>query len=177
MYTLKQTLHDIKGDLPKNGLKYFINTFFFNPSFRLLLAFRIGKYLAHSRLSLLRLVAARKRMKLINKYNCDFSFNATIGRNCKFAHPLSIVIGSTAVIGNDVTIFQNVTLGSHGKKGHSKLYPTIENGVTIYTGAILIGGITVGENSIIGAGTLVNCDIPANSVAYGNPCKIKPITT
>lgn len=82
-----------------------------------------------------------------------------------FPHPVGIVIGDGAVIGNNVRIYQNVTLGltENGVGG----YPTIEDGVSIYAGAVVFGGITVGTGSVIGANAIVSRDVPPNSVVFG----------
>jgi serine acetyltransferase len=82
-----------------------------------------------------------------------------------FPHPVGIVIGDGAVIGRNVRIYQNVTLGltQNGVGG----YPTIEDDVSIYAGAVVIGGITVGAGSVIGANAIVSRDVPAGSVVVG----------
>jgi serine O-acetyltransferase len=82
-----------------------------------------------------------------------------------FPHPIGIVIGDGAVIGRNVRIYQNVTLGltENGVGG----YPTIEDDVAIYAGAVIIGGITVGASSVIGANAIVSRDVPAGSVVVG----------
>jgi serine O-acetyltransferase len=82
-----------------------------------------------------------------------------------FPHPVGIVIGDGAVIGHGVRIYQNVTLGltQNGVGG----YPTIEDDVSIYAGAVVIGGITVGAGSVIGANAIVSRDVPAGSVVVG----------
>ncbi len=146
-----------------------------NPSYKVMYLYRKGKYFSESKSRILRVYSAVIRTKLIFKRNCEISYKAEIGNNFILAHPVSIVIGAGVIIKNNVTIFQNVTLGSHGKgKLKPKKYPTIENNVTIYAGAVIIGGIKIGENSVVGANTVVNTDVPSNSIAIGNPCKITP---
>jgi serine O-acetyltransferase len=78
------------------------------------------------------------------------------------------VIGETAEIGDDVTLYQGVTLGGTGF-ATGKRHPTVENNVTIGSGAKLLGPITVGHGSKIGAGSVVIHDVPANSTVVGNP--------
>jgi len=82
------------------------------------------------------------------------------------------VIGADVVLGNNITIFQNVTLGSDGKRGKEKTYPVIEDNVVIYAGSIIVGKVRIGKNAVVGAKTLVNIDVPPNSLAVGSPCKI-----
>jgi len=104
--------------------------------------------------------------------SCDISPKAVIGMNFKMPHPLCVVIGDGVVVGDDVKIWQQVTLGSHGKKGHEMSYPVIENGARIYVGSTIIGGVTVGENALIGAHSLVLADVPAGKTAVGSPAKV-----
>ncbi len=74
---------------------------------------------------------------------------------------MGVVIGETAVIGDDVTIYHSVTLGGTGKS-KGKRHPTIEDGVVIGTGAKVLGNIVIGKNSKIGAGAIVTKDVPEN---------------
>ena len=96
---------------------------------------------------------------------------ATIGCRVFIDHAIGVVIGETAIIGNDVLIYQQVTLGgvslSHGKR-----HPTLENNVVIGAGAKVLGNITLGEGSRVGANSVVLKDVPANSTAVGIPARI-----
>ena len=96
---------------------------------------------------------------------------AKIGRKFFIDHGMGIVIGETCEIGDNVTIFQGVTLGGTGKE-KGKRHPTIEDNVLIATGAKVLGSITVGENSKIGAGSVVLKEVPANSTVVGIPGKV-----
>lgn len=170
---LSELISEIKGDLGKNfSLKNFIGNFLFNPGFRILLNHRVGKFCYFNKLKILQIIAARLKYKLISKRGCDISYKAKIGRNLKLPHPIGIVIGDGVVIEDNVMVFQQVTLGSHGKKEKIFHYPIIKSGAKIYTGAKVIGGISVGENAIIGANAVVNIDIPSEKIAVGIPCKI-----
>lgn len=95
--------------------------------------------------------------------SCFISPECHIPKSIILAHG-QVVIGS-AKIGENVTIHQNTTLGSGPGMG-SKGYPTIKDNVTIYANCMIIGKITIGKNSIIGAGTLINRDVPANKIVY-----------
>jgi len=96
---------------------------------------------------------------------------AEIGRRVFIDHGDGVVIGETTVIGDDVTIYQGVTLGGTGKDV-GKRHPTIGNGVTIGAGAKVLGPITVGDHSKIGAGAIVLRDVPPNCTVVGNPGRI-----
>ena len=93
---------------------------------------------------------------------------AEIGRRLFIDHGMGIVIGETAIVGDDVTLYQGVTLGGTGKE-KGKRHPTIMNKVVIGTGARVLGNITIGENSRIGAGSVVLRNIPENSTVVGVP--------
>lgn len=96
---------------------------------------------------------------------------AKIGRNLFIDHGMGIVIGETAEIGDNCTIYHQVTLGGTGKdKG--KRHPTLGDNVMISTGAKVLGPIYIGNNSKIGANSVVLKDIPENSTAVGIPAKI-----
>ena len=93
---------------------------------------------------------------------------AEIGRRLFIDHGMGTVIGETAVIGNDVTLYQGVTLGGTGKE-KGKRHPTIGNNISIGSGAKLLGNITVGDNCRVGAGSVVLRNVPANSTIVGVP--------
>jgi serine O-acetyltransferase len=96
---------------------------------------------------------------------------AIIGRRFFIDHGMGVVIGETCEIGNDVTIYQGVTLGGTGKE-KGKRHPTIKDSVLISTGAKVLGSITIGENSKIGGGSVVLKDVPPNSTVVGVPGKV-----
>ena len=96
---------------------------------------------------------------------------ATIGRRVFIDHGDGVVIGETTIIGDDVTIYQGVTLGGTGKDT-GKRHPTVENGVMISAGAKVLGSFTIGENSKIGAGSVVLSAVPPNSTVVGVPGRV-----
>lgn len=96
---------------------------------------------------------------------------ATIGRRFFIDHGMGVVIGETCEIGNNVTVFQGVTLGGTGKE-KGKRHPTIKDDALIATGAIVLGSITVGEGSKIGAGSVVLHDVPDFSTVVGIPGRV-----
>ena len=93
---------------------------------------------------------------------------ATIGTGFFIDHGMGVVVGETAEIGNDVTLYQGVTLGGTGF-ATGKRHPTVQDNVTIGSGAKLLGPITVGHGSKIGANSVVIHDVPPNSTVVGNP--------
>jgi serine O-acetyltransferase len=93
---------------------------------------------------------------------------AKIGRRLFIDHGLGVVIGETAIVGDDVTLYQGVTLGGTGKE-HGKRHPTIEDSVVIGGGAKVLGNITVGRNCRIGAGSVVLRNVPEDSTVVGVP--------
>jgi serine O-acetyltransferase len=93
---------------------------------------------------------------------------AKIGRRLFIDHGLGVVIGETAVVGDDVTLYQGVTLGGTGKE-RGKRHPTIEDGVVVGGGAKILGDITVGKNCRIGAGSVVLRNVPDDSTVVGVP--------
>lgn len=96
---------------------------------------------------------------------------ATIGRRLFIDHGAGVVIGETAIVGDDVTIYQGVTLGGTGKQ-KGKRHPTVCDGVFIGNNANLLGDICIGENSRVGAGSVVLIDVPPNSTVVGVPAHV-----
>lgn len=96
---------------------------------------------------------------------------ATIGRRFFIDHGMGVVIGETCEIGNNVTVFQGVTLGGTGKE-KGKRHPTIKDDALIATGAKVLGSITVGEGSKVGAGSVVLHDVPDFSTVVGIPGRV-----
>jgi len=101
----------------------------------------------------------------------DIHPGATIGRRLFIDHATGVVIGETAIVGSDVTMYQGVTLGGTGK-GHGKRHPTICDRVFIGNNANILGDVTVGENSRVGAGSVVLNDVPPDSTVVGVPAHI-----
>lgn len=95
---------------------------------------------------------------------------AKIGQGVFIDHGMGVVVGETAEVGDNVTLYQGVTLGGTGKQ-RGKRHPTIGNNVLIGVGAKVLGAITVGDNARVGAGAVVLHDVPANATAIGVPAK------
>lgn len=93
---------------------------------------------------------------------------AQIGRRLFIDHGSGVVIGETCIIGDDVTLYQGVTLGGTGKE-KGKRHPTLGNNVLVASGAKVLGSITLGDNAKVGAGSVVLKDVPPNSTVVGIP--------
>jgi serine O-acetyltransferase len=93
---------------------------------------------------------------------------AVLGRRLFIDHGTGTVIGETAIVGDDVTLYQGVTLGGTGKE-KGKRHPTLGNNISIGSGAKLLGNITIGDNCRVGAGSVVLRSVPANSTIVGVP--------
>ncbi len=96
---------------------------------------------------------------------------ATIGRRMFIDHGAGVVIGETAIVGDDVTLYQGVTLGGTGHD-RGKRHPTLRDGVFVGSNAQVLGNICIGENSRVGAGSVVLRDVPPNSTVVGVPAHI-----
>lgn len=96
---------------------------------------------------------------------------ANIGRRCFIDHGMGVVIGETTEIGDDVLLYQGVTLGGTGKE-RGKRHPTIGNNVVIGTGAKILGNITIGDHTKIGAGSVVIRSVPDHSTVVGVPGRV-----
>lgn len=114
--------------------------------------------------------------RLVFNYGCYISHSAKIGVGIQFPHPNGIIIGGSTVIGKNCIIYQQVTFGGKvvgdAQRGN---YPTLGDNVTVFAGSKVIGDITIGDNVIIGANSVVNRNVPSNSIIAGVPAKaLKP---
>lgn len=133
-------------------------------------AHRWSHWLWHARLKTLARVNSQVTRFLTG---IEIHPGATIGRRLFIDHGMGVVVGETAVIGDDVTLFHGVTLGG---KGHvsGKRHPTIESEVVVGAGAHVLGDITIGARSVVGANAVVVHDVPADSTAVGIPANARP---
>lgn len=148
-----------------------ISGFFLIAGFRLAILYRIAHYFRSKNHRILAAIFTRL-IRLSSPV--DIEVAAVIGGGIIFAHPLCIVIGGKVKIGKNCKIMQGVSLGgSLGKsKPNGQSQPIIGNNVFIGAGAKVIGPVTIGDNVIIGANSVVTKDIPSNSKAYGMPIMI-----
>lgn len=138
------------------------------PGIHALIAHRMAHYLhCHRHFLLARLISQMSRFFT----GIEIHPGAKIGRRFFIDHGTGVVIGETAEIGDDVTLFQGVTLGGTGKE-KGKRHPTIGNGVMVSTGAKVLGSIQVGDNAKIGAGAVVLQNVPPNTTVVGVPGRV-----
>lgn len=110
-------------------------------------------------------------------FSCDIPAEVEFSKSAQLIHNgLGCVIHPKAIIGDDCKIYQNVTLGGNGKILNGKPVkgaPKLENNVAVFSGACVLGPITIGHDSIIGANAVVTKDIPPHSLVFGNPAIVK----
>lgn len=141
---------------------------FLYPGFIALLYYRVSHYLyLRKRYFVARWVSQRA----VKRTGVEIHPGATIGKGLFIDHGVGVVIGETAIIGDNVTIYQGVTLGGTGKEA-GKRHPTIGDNVLISAGAKVLGSFKVGNNSKIGAGSVVLKEVPENSTVVGIPAKV-----
>lgn len=138
------------------------------PSFKAILRYRVAhKLYKNGHYFLARWISQRT----VRKTGIEIHPGAQIGKGLFIDHGQGVVIGETTIIGDNVTLYQGVTLGGTGKE-KGKRHPTIEDNVMISAGARVIGSFTVGENSKIGAGSVVLEEVPPNSTVVGVPGRV-----
>lgn len=109
--------------------------------------------------------------RAVRKTGIEIHPGARIGKGLFIDHGNGVIIGETTIIGDNVTLYQGVTLGGTGKE-HGKRHPTIGNNVMISAGAKVLGSFTIGDNSKIGAGSVVLSEVPPNSTVVGVPGRV-----
>ena len=141
---------------------------FLYPSFRVILRYRLAhKLYLKKHYFLARWISQRAARKT----GIEIHPGAQIGRGLFIDHGSGVIIGETTVIGDNVTLYQGVTLGGTGKE-QGKRHPTLEDNVMVSAGAKILGSFTIGENSKIGAGSVVLEEVPPNCTVVGVPGRI-----
>ncbi|HIW40964.1 MAG TPA: serine O-acetyltransferase [Candidatus Mediterraneibacter vanvlietii] len=162
---VKEEIQVIKERDPaiKSNLEVFLY-----PSFRVILKYRIAhKLYLKKHYFLARWISQRAARKT----GIEIHPGATIGKGLFIDHGSGVIIGETTVIGDNVTLYQGVTLGGTGKE-QGKRHPTLEDNVMVSAGAKILGSFTIGENSKIGAGSVVLEEVPPNCTVVGVPGRI-----
>lgn len=141
---------------------------FIYPSFHAMLRYRLAHWLyMHQRYFIARWISQRA----VRRTGIEIHPGAVIGKGLFIDHGQGVVIGETSIIGDNVTIYQGVTLGGTGKES-GKRHPTIGDNVMISAGAKVIGSFTVGHDSKIGAGSVVLREVPPYSTVVGIPGRV-----
>ncbi len=146
----------------------YLQPLLFFKGFQAVQAYRIGHWLwTEGRRDLAWFV----QMRISEVFGVDIHPGARIGKGLMVDHAHSVVIGETAVVGDDVSMLHSVTLGGTGKEDGDR-HPKIGNGVMVGAGAKVLGNIRVGDNSKIAAGSVVLADVPPRSTVAGVPAKV-----
>lgn len=165
----KQMKQDIRAVFDRDpAARSTVEVVLFYPGLHAIWAHRISHYLyVRDYIVLARMVSHIARFLT----GIEIHPGATIGKGFFIDHGMGTVIGETAEIGHNVTVYQGVTLGGTGKE-KGKRHPTIGDNVVVATGAKILGSFTVGANSKIGAGSVVLSEVPANSTVVGIPGRV-----
>lgn len=138
------------------------------PSFKVMLSYRVAhKLYLKKHYFMARWVSQRA----VRKTGIEIHPGATIGKGLFIDHGSGVIIGETAILGDNITLYQGVTLGGTGKE-QGKRHPTLKDNVMVSAGAKVIGSFTIGENSKIGAGSVVLEEVPPNCTVVGVPGRI-----
>ena len=163
---LKEDINAVKARAP--AARSSLEIFFLYPGLRAVRMHRRANFFyRHGHKFIARYIS----QKAVRKTGIEIHPAATIGKRLFIDHGTGVVIGETAVIGDDVTIYQGVTLGGTGHDT-GKRHPTIGNGVLIGSGAKVLGPFKVGDNARIAAGAVVLNEIPPDSTAVGVPARV-----
>lgn len=161
--------YDLFRSAGKTGSKVFMSRVLFNYPFRFIAFFRLAQ--THSKKSLLGLLYRLLYRRYGVKYGIQIPLSVKIGKGLLMPHFGGIVVNSQTTIGDNCTLLHNVTIGNT-KRGERRGAPSIGNQVYIGPGAVIVGGITVGDNVLIAPNSYVNMDVPSNSVVVGNPARV-----
>ena len=141
---------------------------FLYPSFKVILSYRVAhKLYLRKHYFWARWISQRAARKT----GIEIHPGATIGKGLFIDHGTGVIIGETTIIGDNVTLYQGVTLGGTGKE-QGKRHPTLKDNVMVSAGAKILGSFTIGENSKIGAGSVVLEEVPPNCTVVGVPGRI-----
>lgn len=162
---IKEEMQIIKERDP--AIKTPIEVFLY-PSFHAIIRYRIAHKLYLKKHYFL---ARWYSQRTVRKTGIEIHPGASIGKGLFIDHGHGVVIGETAIVGDNVTLYQGVTLGGTGKES-GKRHPTIGDNVMISAGAKVLGSFTVGENSKIGAGSVVLSEVPPNCTVVGVPGRV-----
>ena len=162
-------IDDIKVVFDRDpAAKNIVEVIFMYPGLHAILLHRVAHFLYTLRIPIIpRMISAFSRFLT----GIDMHPGAKIGKRFFIDHGMGVVVGETTIIGDNVLLYQGVTLGGTGKE-KGKRHPTLGNDIVVGSGAKVLGNITIGDNVKIGAGSVVVKSVPANSTAVGVPARI-----
>ena len=163
--------YELRGQ-PFSRRRIFWESVIFKAGFQAVLLYRVSHWLYQQGWTYLPWFLSRLSIAITG---AEIEFNARIGPGMFVSHPVGIVVGRGTVIGSGVTLFQGVTFGV--KSWHPDAitkFPRVGNKCYFFTGAAVLGDVTIGDNCIVGAHAVVTGDLPAGSLALGIPAKVYP---
>ena len=165
----KKLKHEIDSVMERDpAARSRLEVYFLYSGFKAVRAYRKANWcFRHNHKFLARYLSQRAR----HKTGIEIHPGATIGKGLFIDHGMGVVIGETTEIGDNCTLYQNVTLGGTGKDV-GKRHPTLGNGVMVGSGAKVLGPVKIGDNARIAAGAVVLSEVPANATAVGVPARI-----
>jgi len=165
--TLRETIAtDLYISAKRVGFRATVATALFDPGFFTVLVYRVAHRLDKK--------GWPRLAKLIWRFNvfqsgCYMHLYANVGHSLLLPHPVAVLFGEGAIIGDRVTLYQNVSLGRGMSDGR---YPTIEDDAVICPNTVIIGGVIVGKHALVGAGSIVTKDVPPYAIVAGNPARV-----
>ena len=152
---------DLAANVGYTGSMAPLKAWLLSPSYRVVVLHRISAKFSRGG-PIGKIVSRFAWMRIVKGYGSYISPKSTIGAGLALPHPTAIVIGDGAIIGQNVTIYQSVTLGRRNNKRAE--YPRLGDNVTVYAGAVIVGAVTIGDGAVIGANALVTTDVPTGGI-------------
>jgi serine O-acetyltransferase len=168
MFLIKSDLYRYTGNIRFSIL---IKNLLTNKGFKICFLYRVCNFFYLNKKSFLLFLFNLLFRHCKNTYSIDLSYETTIGSGLYLGHLLGTVISPKSIIGKNINIMQNTTIG-YASRGTQKGYPIIGDNVYIGAGAVIIGNIKIGNNAIIGANCVVTKDVPDKAVVVGVPGKV-----
>ena len=171
---------DFREWYPDFRVRDYIRHFFFDSGYFAVVCYRLARYFQHRKYTPLKkgipfLPSFFFRLA-IAKSGCEISYNADIGKGLIVDHSVGIVIGGGVKMGKMVKVFSGVTIGGRNLEKYEstaeKRYPSIGDNVVIFSGAKILGPVTIGDGATIGANSVVIDSVPADATAAGIPAKV-----